>query len=775
MGKNKNRDKNKPISSRDIRISNRFLVQTGAESMPSLYEALVEYITNVDDSYERLAIEKKEKNWKGDCRIEYDLGGIKNKSVLMIKDRAEGMDFKTLEKNFGVYGEKQSGKASRGDAGRGAKDSAHIGDVTVESIFDNKYSKVMIKSQPRKFESWVVDEKVKRIHRESIGTKKNGTKVTLEIPKDKSGYHTKPKDLIDKLPTHYALQKILDKDNNTLNIKFESKDIDQSLYYKQPQGTLVHEEKFYVNKYKKIFGEDALVNFKLYKSEIPLDTGSHEDKRFRNWGILVMGKKAVHEKSLLSSELDSQPEGKKYFGVLQTNLFNCLAKESNELIKNSKSPPDYNPYPAIDLKRIDGCNYKHPAIQEIFRIPREIIKKNILSDRSSSEEKEIGNNETKKILDDIGKLCADLMEDLYEDENPEIDGVEIEANKWMVIPPKTKIYSGEKRYIYAYTKEQSLKSGHLNAYLRTKDNENLIIKNNKSNFKKSKRNKKLIFFKFEVEGGIPKENVELQVYQIEKYICTSSYVTVLPDANRDFKEDIEFEKENHTVKLKGTRNIKIFAKVPEVLTTDTEANISNPNPENIKIIGKLIFKPFRKTNYAVGILKVAGERLSNLNELTIKLNERFASLYVDVLPKEEKDDDDQSQFQISIEKRDFGKTRYQWNIKNPNHLMIAGEHEQVRRYLGHKQNNYPGQSTTAFKCLLAEIISESMVIKRMTLNSRYDPATYERILKSGTVEEVINNFTYRIEDEKSLFLKAIHEKCVKDGVLKEEIRKFSTL
>ena len=47
-------------------------------------------------------------------------------------------------------------------------------------------------------------------------------------------------------------------------------------------------------------------------------------------------------------------------------------------------------------------------------------------------------------------------------------------------------------------------------------------------------------------------------------------VTVLPDANRDFKEDIEFEKENHTVKLKGTRNIKIFAKVPEVLITDTE-------------------------------------------------------------------------------------------------------------------------------------------------------------------------------------------------------------
>ena len=284
-------EKNKPINSKDIKISNRVLVQTGAESMPSIYEALVEYITNVDDSYERMAIEKNEKEWNGDCLIEYDLGGIKNNTILTIKDRAEGMDFETLEKNFGEYGEKQSGKASRGDAGRGAKDSAHIGDVT-ESIFNDKYSKIMIKSQPRKFQSWVINEKVQKSHRQLIGTQKNGTKVTLEIPYDKSGYHTKPKDIIEKLPTHYALQKILEKGNNSLSIRFEaSKEKSHILSYSQPEGTLVHEQNFYVNNYKKYFGEDALVTFKLYKSEIPLDAGMHEDKRFRNWGILVMGKK----------------------------------------------------------------------------------------------------------------------------------------------------------------------------------------------------------------------------------------------------------------------------------------------------------------------------------------------------------------------------------------------------------------------------------------------------------------------------------------------------
>ena len=563
----------------------------------------------------------------------------------------------------------------------------------------------------------------------------------------------------------------MEHNNNTLNIKFDYGDDDVTLVYKPPEGKLVHEEKFYVNKVKKYFGEDSLVNFKLYKSDISLDSGQ-EDKRFRDWGVLVMGKKAVHEKSLLSSELDAQPEGKKYFGVLQTNLFNCLSKEFDECRTKGKTPPDHNPFPAIDLKRIDGANYKHPTVMEILRIPREIIKKNILSDREKSDEKEIGNKETKKILDDIGKLCADLMEDLYEEENPEIEGIDIDANKWIVIPPKTKIFSDEVRYIYAYTKETSLKSGHQHAFIKTKDKENLIIIENKALYKKSKRNKKLIYFRFQIKGGVPKENVELQVYQTEKNICTSANISILQDKNREFQNDIEFEKEKYNVKQYKSRNIKIFAKVPDLISKNTEAKIFNANPDNIKVIGKVIFEPFRKTNYAVGILKISGDRISKLNEITIQLNEKMVTTYVDVLYKEE-EDDDKSQFQITIEKRDFGKTRYQWNIKNPNHLMIAGEHEQLKRYLGRKENNYPGQNTTTFKCLLAEVISESMVIKRMTLNSRYDPATYEGILKSGTVEEVINNFTYRIEDEKSLFLKSIHEKCVKDGILKEEIKKFS--
>jgi DNA polymerase-4 len=90
-----------------------------------------------------------------------------------------------------------------------------------------------------------------------------------------------------------------------------------------------------------------------------------------------MGKKAIHEKSLLSAELDNIPEGKKYFGVLQTNLFDALTADLDNHRREEKFFSEYNPYSVYDRNRIEGIIQKHPAVQEIFRIPRDVIKAQI--------------------------------------------------------------------------------------------------------------------------------------------------------------------------------------------------------------------------------------------------------------------------------------------------------------------------------------------------------------------------------------------------------------
>lgn len=51
----------KPIISKEMKVATRVYKQLSDKSMSSLWEAIVEFITNVDNSYERLAYLKKRK------------------------------------------------------------------------------------------------------------------------------------------------------------------------------------------------------------------------------------------------------------------------------------------------------------------------------------------------------------------------------------------------------------------------------------------------------------------------------------------------------------------------------------------------------------------------------------------------------------------------------------------------------------------------------------------------------------------------------------------
>jgi len=770
----------KPIISKDMKVAKRVYKQLSDESMSSLWEAIVEFITNVDDSYERLAKSKKENKWFGKCLFDYTPGGKRNDTILVIKDQAEGMNYETLEKCFGNYGERQSGAASRGIAGRGAKDAASIGNVTVISIKDGLYSQIKIDHLTRKFQVFHKNEKARSKHYQLIGLKngKNGTAIQLEISPEKTGYHLRGSDLLKKIPLHYALSEMLDNKKKALALRFKSKNEDSILTYYEPQGDLVEEKTFYINKYKEKFGEDSKVIFKLFKSKVALDSGEG-DRRFRQWGVSVIGKKAVHEKSLLEGTYDTSPEGKYYFGSLKSNLITCLLNDYDE--KQSKNKPTSvdNPQSIIDLKRVDGLKRVHPAVEELFRIPKDLIKKHILEDRNSEENKNIENENTKDTLDELAKECAKLMDDLYEEDDANIDGIQIELNQWKFIPPKQNIQVGQRKYIYAYTTKQNLSSNIDTAYIKvsTGNEDSIIIYDKKVKYKESKKKKNLIYFKFEIEGLKPKKDIAINVFQKEGQIRTTLNLNILAEEPRNFKNEIEFEKDIYNIKVNKTRRLKIFARVPEVLSTkmtkeDFIAKVFNFDTNRVKISDQCKFS-ICGPNYAIGYLQVEGKTLSAGNEITIQLNGKRASTFVNVLNKEDEEDDDKSKFQFQILPVKYGKQRYQWDPNNPNSLAIAGEHDQLKRYLGKKENGYPGQETSCFKSLLAEIVTEAMIQKRMTLNSRYDPSTYVGLVDKSNIEDTIMNFMFKVDEEKFIFLEKIHKILLKDSTLNEEIRKFS--
>ena len=74
-------------------------------AMPTIFEALLEILTNSDDAYESL---NNSLNYLGDVRIEYDRGGKKNPTILRVKDKAIGMDFNQMKDKLMTYHKKTS-------------------------------------------------------------------------------------------------------------------------------------------------------------------------------------------------------------------------------------------------------------------------------------------------------------------------------------------------------------------------------------------------------------------------------------------------------------------------------------------------------------------------------------------------------------------------------------------------------------------------------------------------------------------------------------------
>lgn len=112
------------VSSRKLQYADRVAIQQADQAIrKDVMRALVEIITNANDSYSRL--EQADGASSGEIIIEVHR---KHKnSIIRVRDLAEGMTDKRMDKVVGTYGEATSGlkedQRVRGMWGRGLKDS----------------------------------------------------------------------------------------------------------------------------------------------------------------------------------------------------------------------------------------------------------------------------------------------------------------------------------------------------------------------------------------------------------------------------------------------------------------------------------------------------------------------------------------------------------------------------------------------------------------------------------------------------------------------------
>jgi hypothetical protein len=168
-----------PVDQRVIDIDSR--------RFSSIEKALVELITNSDDSYSRMESKGEAADWK--VLISYERH--QNGALLTVTDHAEGMWFdriKSVLSYGGAHSLMAQGQAGgRGYFGRGLKQAVYgLGHGWIESIYEGQYARVDLfrgESGEYFFDDWDKGREVKGTdyRRLDIPEGGNGTRVTIVV------------------------------------------------------------------------------------------------------------------------------------------------------------------------------------------------------------------------------------------------------------------------------------------------------------------------------------------------------------------------------------------------------------------------------------------------------------------------------------------------------------------------------------------------------------------------------------------------------------------
>jgi hypothetical protein len=329
-------------SSRKLQYADRVALQQADQAIrKDVLRALVEVITNCNDSYSRLEAGGQ----RGNGEIEIEITRRHKNSVIRIRDFAEGMTASRMDKVVGTYGEATSGlkedQQVRGMWGRGLKDSIFgLGYGYVRS-FKGPYffsCSLLLKKGIPTFE---LDEPIRATAelRAQYGIPQgNGTIVEIIVSRNDVKV-PQYDNFRNYLQRHFELRPIMSNPKRRITLRDILPDgkirHDHVLSYRSPRGEVILKEKF------KIKGYPASAKLEVLRSAIQLSTRAEEGD-YADGGLLVISKGTVISLTMLKFEND--PYASFFYGSIQCDYL-------HDLLKNDE--------PVLTATR-DGINWTHP-------------------------------------------------------------------------------------------------------------------------------------------------------------------------------------------------------------------------------------------------------------------------------------------------------------------------------------------------------------------------------------------------------------------------------
>jgi len=677
-----------------------------------VFDALVELVTNSDDSYHRLHTRGSISKDGGLISIEI-ARKIKGTSRITVKDRAEGMTLQEMREKIKGLGKRTSLDDDRGFMGRGAKECAVLGKAIFESIKDGRYYKSEFTSN-LEFIPYEPSLKATPEIRERLGILRgNGTAVTIEIHKQQR--IPRVETILKDLPYHFALRDILSDTSPTRAILITD-GRKESLVYRQPKGELKCAEVFEVPVYP---GVQA--SLMIWRSPETLDDYG---ERFRRSGFVIKGERAIHECSLLFDEFEKDTLASRYFGRIECTYIDQLCREYDGCRARGEAPSDNNFCLIIDPNRQKGLRRDHPFTKALFQLPSERLRSLIAIDRARERQKQVqvANEETRTRLDRLaraaGRFLREQIEEIEEISTDELVDRDAFAKEGILIyPTYFKVAIGEQKRLGVYAKSAILTDTEQVTVKIKSEKDALTILDTSIQLKPHRTRPETFLGYFRVRGEAITDSVLIEAI-LDNERSAGAIAKVIDTVINEhiFSEPIEFENVSYQVKEGGKRALRLFAKFPEVVSQSTRVEVMSTDGEGVPVRGHCGLIPVAGSNFASGEVIVQGRRLNAHAEIIAKLSDYTTSTIVKVVQRTE---DRSIPIKIDLRDEEYGNFRARWaeHEGQPNLLLISARHKSVSRYLG-AAPDFNGQNTPHFKILVAEIVAESVCRKSLVLEAQ---------------------------------------------------------
>jgi hypothetical protein len=651
--------------------------------------ALVELITNADDSYIRLEEEKNEV--KGEIEIEYKKDGYCG--IFAVRDYAEGMSIDDVRINFKGYGAATSGlktgKGVRGYFGQGAKDAlAGIGDGGICTFKNNQFVECQIFIIDGKLQAKMSDSKPATTSmRAKHKIDANGTVAYFKVDRKQSECVVPRFDTVhQELANNAFLRRIMTNHRRKIFLLDVDSKERRPIRYEMPQGKEIMKQDFVISYGK--FGNFP-IHFALFRSDKELmQTGDDRDGGL----LLVDEKNAVLGISLF--KYDNEPLATRFFGEVQIDRF-------RELLKNEEA--------VLDEER-DGIAIRHPFCQKLISEIERRLEISVQEERARKQREEqtkFDREETTRyrkafsILNKIAEEEAEEIRNLGQDLTKE---EELPPNGFCLYPSSAEITVG-KRYNFELRANTKVVNKGSNVKISSSHPKVKVITSEIKLLVDDRGETGDILHKYiTIEGLEP--NVEGVVTASVGNRLSQVRVHVVPEKEFLYEEGMVFAPESITLRPNQPRRVNLLIYV-KMIGDGSEVSITSDNNTVHVSREKIVINDRDAIRHVVKYeLEVWGDGPGQDAIITAEFGSYVALLEIRVRSKEEEDEKNRQGM--------FSDPDFDMETKEPHqrsaYSKITGKVTIYTHFSSVK--HYLGESCQYKKTLVGQVLIADLVAER---------------------------------------------------------------